>query len=166
MTITETETEVTIVLLWSFPTGILYVGLFANGEAAAEWRERWEEWAQSPCWVQTVIDLDKRLPICAPEPVPSDFNPNLIDPGRSWESWKPRQSDKPHANWFVLMTDGDPLRLVGPFAEHREAFIWGLYDEQIHDREYGWQTIWLNYPGAPIQLMSPKEAERMYRGNR
>jgi hypothetical protein len=90
--VTETETEVTIVLLWSFPTGILYVGPFANGEAAAEWGRRWEEWAQSPCWCQTVIDLDKRLPICAPDPVPSDFNPKLFV--REWEeSWQPRQSD-------------------------------------------------------------------------
>jgi hypothetical protein len=77
--VTETETEVTIVLLWSFPTGILYVGPFANEKAAAEWGKDWEGWEQSPCWVLTVIDLDKRLPIHAPDSVPADFDPELSE---------------------------------------------------------------------------------------
>lgn len=56
--------------------------------------------------------------------------------------------------WYLLMTDAEPLHLVGPFVFHRVACAWGCRNE-AEGASYGWQVIWLWDPTAPIKLIEP-----------
>jgi hypothetical protein len=145
-----------VVLLWDYYEGFHYVGPFADEEAASAWGRSYEELTGSYCWHCNLLDPAAPLEIRAPDAVALDPDP---DP---WlDGWEAPQSDTPGAAFHLLMTDGDPLHLAGPFADHRMAVAWAKYNEQTRRRDFGWWVVWLEIPTAPVRLLSVKQAEEL-----
>jgi hypothetical protein len=145
-----------VVLLWDLRVGFRYVGPFADVDAANAWGISYEELTESPCWHSELVDPTAPLEIHTPDAVALDPDP---DP---WiDQWEGPLSDTPGAAFHLLMTDSEPLHLVGPFADERTAFAWGKYNEKTRARDFGWQIVWLENPAAPVQLVTPKQAKEL-----
>jgi hypothetical protein len=136
-----TQTIQPVVLLWGRYTGYRFAGPFASVAEANEWALLFDEHTGLLEWHTAVVDPAVPLAIHAPD---APAGP----PGAAGSG----------AAFFVLMPDGDPPHLVGPFADHRAAVAWGSYNEEVRQRDFGWQLIWLENPTAPPLLLSADAA--------
>jgi hypothetical protein len=137
-----TDTKQWVCLRWDLFEGHYYVGPFANFHEAAEWGSDNE--GTDACWQVERLDPNVALEIRAPGDMPQ-LKPEYPD------GWIERQGDV--GDFYLLMTQSDPLHLVGPFPDHRHAFSWGDANEARTD-DQGWQVIWLDDPTAPAPLLS------------
>jgi hypothetical protein len=145
-------------MLWDFHNGYRYVGPFVTVEAANDWGIFYEdELAGSPCWHSELVDPAAPLEIRAPDDIAVEPTPTP-DFDKWLDEREPPLSNTPGAAFFLLMTDSEPLHLVGPFAAHSAAYTWGLFNELVRHRDFGWQVVWLENPTAPPQIQSADEA--------
>jgi hypothetical protein len=147
------QTTQPVVMLWDFHTGYRYVGPFATVAEANDWGCDYEDRAGSPCWHSELVDPDVPLEIRAPDDV-------AVEPSQDpcLERWAAPPSNTPSAAFFLLMTDSEPLHLVGPFADPRAAFAYGKFNEEVRKRDFGWQIVWLEHPNAVARLLSTDAA--------
>ena len=153
-TIADTKLQF-VVMLWELVDGASYVGPFPDVATANAWGVFYEDvLTGSPCWHTEFVDPAVPLEIRVPDAVALEPDP---DP---WlDQWEAPQSDTPGAAYYLLMTDSDPVHLVGPFDDHRTAFAWGKHNEETRTRDWGWQIVWMENPAAPVPLLSREQAE-------
>ena len=121
----------------AFGDGYHYVGPFGSVSDANEWAI---EHDFDPCWHTEQVNPEVPLEVRAPDGVA-----DLVDDGRDPDRFADPVSDTEGAAFHLLMTDADPVHLVGPFTDHRTAFLWGLTNERRGGswgcRSFGWKTL-------------------------
>lgn len=149
-TTTPTTDIVPVVMRWDMFEGYHYVGPFGSVPEANEWAI---EHDGDPCWHTELVNPEAPLEVRAPDGVAE-----LADDGQDPDGFADPVSDTDGAAFHVLMTDLDPVHLVGPFADHRTACLWGWMNE-ARGGSLGWQVVWLEDPAARPLTISPAEAE-------
>ena len=152
-----TAAIVPVVMIWSFDEGYHYVGPFGSVPEANEWGIEHED-DHGPEWHSELVDPALPLEVRAPDGVaelPAD-DPDRV-PG--CDEFEDPFSDTEGAAFHLLMTSGKPLHLVGPFEDHRTAFLWGRMNER-RGGDIGWQVVWLEEPSARVRLVQPASNSR------
>jgi hypothetical protein len=149
-TITTTDI-VPVVMRWdAFGDGYHYVGPFGSIPEANEWAI---EHDADPCWHAELVNPGVPLEVRAP-----DGLADLVDDDEQPDRFADPVSDTEGAAFHLLMTDADPVHLVGPFQDQRIAYLWGLTNER-RGGALGWQVVWLEDPAERPLMIPPAAAE-------
>jgi hypothetical protein len=85
---------------------------------------------------------------------------DLVDDDDDPDGFVDPVSETEGAAFHLLMTDACPVHLVGPFTDHRTAYLWGRMNERCGGA-LGWQVVWLEAPAAPPLMIPPAAAEEL-----
>jgi hypothetical protein len=143
------DTKQWVCIRWDMIKGHYFVGPFADAHEAEDWAV--ENQGTDIRWQIKHLDPNVALDVRAPGEMP-ELEPDPKEP----DQWTERQSDGPHAAFFLLMIYSDPLHLVGPFPDHRHAYFWAVAYQARTDDE-GLEVLWLNDPAVPARLLTPAE---------
>jgi hypothetical protein len=136
-----------LVLRWDALEGFYFVGPFASEAEATTWVE--DNVGTDSCWMVGLLDPAAPLEVRPPGEMP-ELEP---DPKLPFQ-WIERPANV--GDFYLLMVGSDPLHLVGPFPEDRQACSWAVANEARNDYD-GWQLVWLDDPTAPAKLLTPTE---------
>ena len=163
-----------VVVRWNIYFGIYYVGPFRDADTAAAWAEdnqgadlNWQVEHLDPT-VSLVVSAPGAMPLLQPDPRPDPDTAKWLrevlhgdglpvwlgnsDDYSPYDHWAARQSSS--GKFYLLMVGSDPMRLVGPFPDHRHAYSWGV-DYMARTDDEGWQVVWLDDPGRAPVLRQP-----------
>jgi hypothetical protein len=143
-------TIVPVVMRWDFFEGYHYVGPFGSVPEANEWGIQNED-VHDLNWHTELVDPAAPLEVRAPDGVA-----DLVNGSNDCGEFQDPVSNTEGAAFHLLMPS-DPLHFVGPFEDHRTAYLWGWMNEG-RDGDPGWQVVWLEEPTTPVPLVSPKGA--------